>query len=425
MITQKNSQWIETVNSYGPFTHSPWKGNGISVSHEEGLEGRADFLAKELRKLIVGKFTHAQLKKLSIIDVGCYDGWILHQLSDLPFKKLVGIEPRNKNLLKGEGIRRLLGIKTRVQFRVGSLENIGKEKFDIVLCIGVLHHVESIAIAIRNLDSITKRMLVIDTICLPEKYLTATIARDLELKDIIYQNKQKRFGLTGEKYESAYYDGSTSHVAVVGIPSPQSLIMNMDILGYSPIKIVANQHAFRKAMKKNMRPFEEILISGMKTIDGSKDEVVEYIKKYEHALIHDNLDGALINELFGYFVENKRMQLSPLARQILSYIKDGGDGKDIQKYFKKSLEWEIIKNMKYNPRDKVAFEYAKKVWKAGDGAEAIRVLKSITQTLNADWRTVYRSFYLLHLIYTKGGNHKEGLRYAMLCKRCHINFPLL
>ena len=38
---------------------------------------------------------------MSIADIGCYDGWILHELSDLPFKRMVGIEPRQKNIDKG------------------------------------------------------------------------------------------------------------------------------------------------------------------------------------------------------------------------------------------------------------------------------------------------------------------------------------
>ena len=44
---------------------------------------------------------------MKILDVGCNDGWILHQLSDLPFKKLVGIEPRKKNIEKGKLARKI------------------------------------------------------------------------------------------------------------------------------------------------------------------------------------------------------------------------------------------------------------------------------------------------------------------------------
>src|SRR5205085_11180554 len=149
-----------------------------------------------------------------------------------PFKKLVGIEPRRKNITKGEGIRKLLGIKTRVKFKVGDIDSLGKERFDIVLCIGVLHHIESIPSALRKLDSATKQLLIVDTICLPSKYLTPALQEDLELKDVIYKQKPKLFGITGQKYESSYYDGSTSQTAVVSIPATESLRMYLDILGY-------------------------------------------------------------------------------------------------------------------------------------------------------------------------------------------------
>jgi len=59
----KNAKWIELVNSYGPFNHCPWEGRCVRVSHEEGLGGRAVFLARAIRKIIKTNFTDAELKK--------------------------------------------------------------------------------------------------------------------------------------------------------------------------------------------------------------------------------------------------------------------------------------------------------------------------------------------------------------------------
>ena len=246
----ERKKWIELINSYGPFNHSPWEGKGIRVSHEENLDGRAVFLAREIRKIIKANFTDSDIKRMTIADVGCYDGWILHQLSDLPFKKMVGIEPRKKNIMKGEGVRKLLGIRTRVKFRIGDIEKLGEEKFDIVLCIGTFHHLESIAFAMKNLDVMTKKLLIVDTICLPSKYLTKELEKDLELKDQIYQIKPRRFGLVGEKYESDYSDGSISPTTVVKVPSMESLVLHFVILDFNPIKIFPVRKAFARGMKK-------------------------------------------------------------------------------------------------------------------------------------------------------------------------------
>jgi hypothetical protein len=425
-MPQKDKKWIELLNSYGPFNHGPWEGKGVRVTHEEGLEGRADFLAGAIRKLIKSKFTNAQLKKMTIADVGCYDGWILHQLSDVPFRKMVGIEPREKNILKGEGIRRLLGIKTRVKFRIGDVESLGREQFDIVLCMGVLHHLESAAIAIRKLDAITKLMLVLDTICLPEKYLSKSLAGDLELKDVIYQRKPRRFGLTGEKYESAYYDGSTSRTTVVSIPSTESLIMNLDILGYGPIEIVAGPEKFRRAMKKSERSFEEVLLYGMKKGGEPRDEVARHVKEYEHALIHDALHPDLVRSLYAHYVEKKRVAVPLRVRAVMSYLEaPKGEPAPLRRHFQKPIEFEIVKNMRFNPEDKIALEYGKMLYAEKKYSEALSALGSITQKLNADWRAVYRSFYLMHLIYAELGDETRSAHYARLSKRCHMNFPLL
>jgi len=423
----KNAKWIELVNSYGPFNHCPWEGRCVRVSHEEGLGGRAVFLARAIRKIIKTNFTDAELKKMTVADVGCYDGWILHQLSDLPFKKMVGIEPRKKNIIKGEGIRNLLGIKTRVKFRIGDIEKLVKEKFDIVLCIGTFHHLESIASAMKNLDAITKRMLIVDTICLPSKYLTESLAKDLELKDLIYQIKPKRYGLIGEKYESAYYDGSTSHTTIVNIPSIESLIMHFDILGYQPIKIAAGPKAFRQAMEKNKRPFEEVLIYGEKRGLSGQDVVASYAWKYEHGLVYNVINPTIIRALYSRYVQSKKSPvLSPAGRAIVRHIDSpNGDLALLRRHFKEPIDFEIVKNMRFNPRDKISFEYAKVLHAERKYQEAIAILHSITETLNADWRVVYRSFYLMHLIYEKVGDRKRSLYYAKLCKRCHANFPLL
>lgn len=423
----EKAKWIELVNSYGPFNHSPWEGNGVRVSHEEVLEGRAAFLARAIRRIIKTNFTDAELKKMTITDVGCYDGWILHQLSDLPFKKMVGIEPRRKNVIKGEGIRKLLGIKTRVKFEIGDVEALGKEKFDIVLCIGTFHHLESIASAMKNLTAVTKKMLVVDTICLPSKYLTEELAKDLELKDLIYQIKPKQFGLVGEKYESAYYDGSTSRTTIVNIPAIESLIMHFDILGYKPIKITAGPEAFHRAMKKNKRPFEEILLYGVKGKMTKKDIIAQYSKKYEYGLVHDILNRDLVHALYSRYVRGKKVSpSSPAGRAVIQHINSSvGEVAVLKHYFKKPIELEIVKNMRFNPKDKISFEYAKILYSEKKYQEAVSVLHSITETLNTDWRMVYRSFYLLHLIYKKIGDKKRSLRYAKLCKRCHVNFPLL
>jgi 2-polyprenyl-3-methyl-5-hydroxy-6-metoxy-1,4-benzoquinol methylase len=425
----ESKEVIELINSYGPFNHSVWQSNNLRVTNEEGLSGRANFLAKSIKKIIVKNFTTSNLRKMSIVDVGCYDGWLLHQISSIPFHKMVGIEPREKNIMKGKKIRQILDIKTNVKLRKGSIDTLGNEYFDIVLCIGTLHHVESIFSALRKLDSICKKMLILETICLPAKYITDSLKQDMELKDIIYQYKMKKSGITGQKYESSYYDGSASETTIVSIPSIESLLMYLDVLGYEHIKIVAYPTDFTRVMKENKRPSQEVLLYAVKNSRKKKDEsLLENLKNYEEGMIKTIIPIQYILPLYEIYCLQKKRETHPShsTKRITEYM----DWKqkeitELTKYFRNRYETEIIKNLRFNPADKISFEYAKILYVQKQYSESIKVLKTITQKINADWRSVYRSFYLLAQIYKKLDKKKESQRYVKLCKTCHPNFSLV
>ena len=85
---------------------------------------------------------------------------------------------------------------------------------------------------------------------------------------------------------------------------------------------------------------------------------------------------------------------------------------------------EIVKNLRFNPSDKLCLEYSKLLYQEGDYHQAIAVLKAVTQKLNADWRAVYRSFALLSIIYRRLGMEEESQRYGKLCLTCNPNYPL-
>lgn len=424
-INQKKID-IELINAYGPYDHSHWQTARLNVSHENRIAGRGHFIVKTIKKILNKHFNSADLRKMTIVDVGCYDGWILHQLSRLPFKKLVGIEPREKNIIKGKQIRGLLGIKTRVNFKQGDLELLAREKFDIVACIGVLHHIESVPTALRWLDRICKKMIIIETLCLSSKHITEAFKNDIEMKDVVYEAKPKICGVTGQKYESSYYNGSTVKTTVVSVPSVESLVMYLDILGYEKITIAATPTDFKKVMKRNDRPSQEVLIYAFKGPKTTEEVVKTYIEEYEKGLIETLLDPHYLVPLYEYYcARRKRINYPRLFNLIRNYINNrNGQVTPVFKYVPHQYQRKIIKNLKFNPEDKIRFEYGKLLYSRGQHSKAIAVLQAITKKLNADWRCVYRSFYLLAKIYYEIDDSKKSRFYAKLYNQCHPVFPL-
>lgn len=57
--------------------------------------------------------------------------------------------------------------------------------------------------------------------------------------------------------------------------------------------------------------------------------------------------------------------------------------------------FEIVKNFRFAPADKIALEYGKVLLAAGRRDDAEAALVRITRHLNANWRAVYRAFCIL------------------------------
>ena len=123
---------------------------------------RQAFLEELLRDVGV------QLQLKSAIDVGCGVGDFSKFLFDLGFRVL-GVDGRKENA--EEAGKRYSAIeflsKDAEELEAGRLGT-----FDLVLCFGLLYHVENPFRVIRKLFSLTEKMLIIEGICVPSPHPT-------------------------------------------------------------------------------------------------------------------------------------------------------------------------------------------------------------------------------------------------------------
>lgn len=227
-----NQATVMEINAMGPYNHGTWKNNGIEIGNEESLKGRAKAIVESFYQTIISTYTLDQIKEMTLCDIGCYDGYLTTEIEKLlPFKKIIGIEPRAKNIKKGQTIRDFLNIKTTVEFRQGSIETLtnNNENFDIVFISGVFHHLENIAQEIKNLYKITKTALFIETQCYStltnNSFIKSAITnfnnRVIEPKDLIYNFIPKQVGLAGFKIETNYFDGSANRFSCCNRTQPR------------------------------------------------------------------------------------------------------------------------------------------------------------------------------------------------------------
>ena len=103
-----------------------------------------------------------------VLDLGCCEGWFGHRLLELGAGSVVGVDVREVNVRRARLVRDHLGIEPgRLEFHqadVFALPDLGR--FDIVLMLGLVYHLENPIVALRIARALTK------SLCLVESQLT-------------------------------------------------------------------------------------------------------------------------------------------------------------------------------------------------------------------------------------------------------------
>jgi FkbM family methyltransferase len=108
------------------------------------------------------------------VDAGCGVGFFSQTLAECGFN-VCGFDARAENV--SEARRRFPGIP----FEEADIEDPaipGLGRFDLVLCFGLLYHLENPLRAIRNLRALTEKCLLVESMCLPEERCTLLLREE-------------------------------------------------------------------------------------------------------------------------------------------------------------------------------------------------------------------------------------------------------
>jgi SAM-dependent methyltransferase len=104
-----------------------------------------------------------QMELSTALDVGCGVGHFSKFLSDLGFQ-VVGVDGREENATEAKKrYPEITFLTTNVED--ASLLDVGD--FDFVLSVGLLYHLENPFRAIRNFHSLTRKLLLVESMCVP------------------------------------------------------------------------------------------------------------------------------------------------------------------------------------------------------------------------------------------------------------------
>jgi SAM-dependent methyltransferase len=408
---------IAEINSLGPFVHAHYTHPQFGEISQEGpLKGRADLLLESALSTLQGYMdsTNKSREEISILDVGAYDGWILNRLYQLGFRNLTGIEPRKQNIERGIRIRELLGIQDNVKHFQGTLDTLeilNSHRFDLVLCFGVIHHINDINLFVSQLNMllIEGGRLLLETLCLSDSLITDQFREFMEPKDLIYSGKDVEVGIIGVKLESAYYPESTDVTGTVQIPSERTLKWFLEFNNFSINSFrngwesIPSRENLFNSHRKNAT---SCLIDSTKILKENPVRYENSASQIEEIATCGIIDLELLTELEKACDENSNPYNQILASKL-------------EKLKAKSEFPDLISSIIHALETKLRFEIAKYQLATGNIEVGIEILKRIVTEISEDWRTTYRTFYLLAIF-----DKNSKFDWKEMALRCNPEFPL-
>ena len=131
-------------------------------------EAKKDFLNRFLPEL------KKQIDLKTGLDAGCGFGYFSKYLKDIGLE-VTAFDGRPENI--AEARKRY----PEVNFILHNVEDPTIQKlgyYDVILCLGLLYHLENPFLAIRNLAAITKKVLIIETMIAPFKQPIAILQEE-------------------------------------------------------------------------------------------------------------------------------------------------------------------------------------------------------------------------------------------------------
>lgn len=129
---------------------------------QEFTRTRQEFIAE-----FVGAVRN-QVELATALDLGCGIGYFSKSLLDMGFR-VIAVDGREENANEGRLRFPQIEFLTR-NVEDPTLPQMGT--FDMVLCVGLLYHLENPFRAIRNLHALTEKVLLIETMCTPGRHAT-------------------------------------------------------------------------------------------------------------------------------------------------------------------------------------------------------------------------------------------------------------
>jgi SAM-dependent methyltransferase len=163
-VRELKSKLDEVIAKHGPWTAHNIHLTGDLYTIEKRITGDEIKLRRILQ--IVADTVRKPLRELRVLDLACLEGLYSIELARQG-ANAVGIEARETNIAKARFAKEVLGLEN-VTFIQDDVRNLSREKhgeFDVVLCLGILYHLDvpDVFTFLEQIGRVSRGIAIIDT----------------------------------------------------------------------------------------------------------------------------------------------------------------------------------------------------------------------------------------------------------------------
>src|SRR5579872_3099824 len=116
----------------------------------------------EMVERVVDEHFRGRLDSVRCLDIGCHEGYYAVAMARKGMREVRGIDVRAASLTKARFVADALGL-TNLAYNQCNVEDLGTERYDLCLFLGVLYHLENPVLALRNISRITGEVCIVET----------------------------------------------------------------------------------------------------------------------------------------------------------------------------------------------------------------------------------------------------------------------
>jgi tRNA (mo5U34)-methyltransferase len=219
---------ITELKRLEPWFHCIDLGGGLTTKTESVMGEPVDHPHEPWQ--IIQKCLPRDLQGKSLLDVGCNAGFYSIQAKHRGAARVLGVDGQRQHIRQALLVRKVLGVD--VEFRrmnVYELEPHALGQFDITLALGLIYHLKHLVLALENLYTVTREMLIIETAILPSELTMLPLTHPLGQAEM----RLHPFALVENPRDAK------EQVANWFLPSIEGLKALLKNIGFDSVEVVA------------------------------------------------------------------------------------------------------------------------------------------------------------------------------------------